>query len=76
MRLLVFSNCELDHRLGSGRTRLAWSAGLRERGHTVDIVDTAALLGAGDARTGRRARLGWRGLRWLTGHDLSGYDLI
>ena len=76
LRLLVFSNCELDHRLGSGRTRLAWSAGLRERGHAVDIVDTAALLGHDGTRPGRRARIGWRGLRWLTGHDLSGYDLI
>ena len=76
MRLLVFSNCELDHRLGSGRTRLAWSAGLRERGHEVDVVDTATLLGADGEQPGRRLRIGWRGLRWLAGHDLSRYDLI
>ena len=76
MRLLVFSNCELDHRLGSGRTRLAWSAGLQARGHGVDIVDTGTLLGTDGARPGRRARIGWRGLRWLAGHELSGYDLI
>ena len=76
MRVLVFSNCELDHCLGSGRTRLAWSDGLCVRGHTVEIVDTDALLGADGARPGRRARIGWRGLRWLTSHDLSRYDLI
>ena len=46
MHVLVsfFSNCELDPLLGSGRTRLAWAAGLRGLGHTVDIVDTGDLL--------------------------------
>ena len=76
MRLLVFSNCELDPLLGSGRTRLAWSAGLRARGHTVDIVDTGELLGRDGSGPGRRARMGWQGLRWLQRHDLSAYDLI
>ena len=76
MRVLVFSNCELDHHIGSGRTRLAWSGGLRARGHTVEIVDTRALLGTGEPGTGWRARMGWSGLRWLTSHDLSRYDVI
>lgn len=76
MRVLVFSNCELDPYLGSGRTRLAWAAGLRGFGHEVDIVDTAALLGRDGDRAGRRARIGWRGLQWLRAHDLSRYDLI
>ncbi len=76
MRLLVFSNTQLDPLLGSGRTRLAWSAGLRARGYPVHIVDTDALLGIGDHAPGRRLRMGWRGLRWLQGHDLARYDLI
>ena len=77
VRVLVFSNCELDHRLGSGRTRLAWSNGLRARGHTVEVVATDTLLpGVDGERPGRRARIGWRGLRWLRSHDLSRYDLI
>ena len=63
--------------LGSGRTRLAWSAGLRELGHDVETVETDELLGdAKDESRGRRARLGWRGWRWLRTHDLSRFDLI
>ena len=62
---------------GSGRTRLAWSAGLREGGHDVDMVETDVLLGAArDETRGRRARLGWNGWRWLETHDLTCYDLI
>lgn len=76
MHVLVFSNCELDPLLGSGRTRLAWAAGLRGLGHTVDIVDTGDLLGPASHAPGRRARMGWSGLRWLQRHDLSRYDLI
>ena len=76
MRVLVFSNIDLDPLLGSGRTRLAWAAGLRGFGHTVEIVDTAALFGADSHMPGRRARMGWQGLRWLQSHDLSRYDLI
>ena len=76
MHLLVFSNIQLDPMLGSGRTRLAWSAGLRACGHTVDIVDTDALLGSDGDAPGRRLRMGWRGLRWLRGRDLARYALI
>ena len=76
MRILAFSNCPLDHVLGSGRTRLAWTAGLRALGHTVDVVTSDDLLGTADARPGRRARLGLNGWRWQRAHDLSCYDLI
>ncbi len=42
--------------LGSGRTRLAWSAGLRELGHEVETVEADELLGAQkDESRGRRA---------------------
>ncbi len=63
--------------LGSGRTRLAWSAGLRELGHEVETVEADELLGPQkDEPRGRRVRLGWRGWRWLQTHDLSRFDLI
>ena len=76
MKILAFSNCPLDHALGSGRTRLAWTAGLRARGHSVDVVTSDDLLGASGARPGRRARMGFHGWRWQRAHDLSRYDLI
>ena len=39
MKILVLSNCPLDPMLGSGKTRLMWSNGLREHGHTVDVLE-------------------------------------
>ena len=76
MKVLVFSNCPLDPVLGSGRTRLAWTAGLREWGHEVDIVTSDDLLGPSGGGAGRRARMGFQGWRWQRAHDLSRYDLI
>ncbi len=77
MKIIALSNCALDPVLGSGRTRLAWSSGLRALGHEVRIVDTSELLPAGDQQpTGRRLRLGWNGWRWLETHDLTDVDLI
>jgi len=38
MKILVFSNCELDPSLGSGKTHLRWSEGLKTLGHQVDVV--------------------------------------
>lgn len=39
MKILSLSTCPLDPVLGSGKTRLRWSQGLRELGHTVDMVE-------------------------------------
>jgi glycosyltransferase involved in cell wall biosynthesis len=38
MKILSFSTCPLDPMLGSGKTRLRWSTGLRELGHTVEVM--------------------------------------
>ena len=77
MKILLFSNAPLDPKTGSGLTRLAWSAGLRARGHDVRTVETDELLGgARNHVRGRRARIGWNCWRWLQAHDLSGFDLI
>ncbi len=77
LKIVAFSNCLLDPVFGSGRTRLAWSSGLRALGHEVRVVDTQELLPGGeeDPRD-RRWRLGWNGWRWLQTHDLSQIDLI
>jgi glycosyltransferase involved in cell wall biosynthesis len=77
VKIIAFSNCLLDPVLGSGRTRLAWSAGLRALGHEVRVVDTQELLAGSKENPGdRRWRLGWNGWRWLQTHDLSEVDLI
>ena len=77
MKIIALSNCPLDPVLGSGRTRLAWSAGLRALGHEVRTVDTTELLPNADENpSGRRLRMGWNGWRWLETHDLKGVDLI
>jgi glycosyltransferase involved in cell wall biosynthesis len=39
MRILSLSTCPLDPTLGSGKTRLRWSEGLRALGHTVEMVE-------------------------------------
>lgn len=77
MNILALSNCALNSALGSGQTRLAWSEGLRARGHRVETVDTDALLGPDrDRPRGRRRRLAWRAWRALTTRDLRGVDLV
>ncbi len=38
MRVLTLSNCPLDAALGSGYVALGYAAGLRARGHQVDIL--------------------------------------
>ncbi len=77
MKILSLSNCRLDRLLGSGRTRHAWADGLTALGHEVTLVDSEALIGAAEHRpTGRRARLTVAAWRWLSGADLSSYDLI
>lgn len=42
MRILVLSSCPLDPILGSGKTRLRWSQGLRALGHEVDVFEPKA----------------------------------
>jgi len=39
MRVLTVSSCPLDPLLGSGKTRLRWSEGLRNLGHEVDVLE-------------------------------------
>jgi glycosyltransferase involved in cell wall biosynthesis len=39
MRILSLGNCELVPFLGSGKSRLRWSAGFRALGHTFDVLE-------------------------------------
>lgn len=76
VRILAFSNCPLDPLLGSGQTRIAWSEGLRQRGHEVSVWDSDALLGPPSKPFGRRWRLGLAARTRVAAEDLSGIDLI
>lgn len=76
MRILSFGNCPLDPRFGSGKTRLAWSEGLRACGHTVETRDAPALLTPFARRLGFRLGLAWAGRRDVGALDLSRYDVV
>lgn len=39
MKILSLTNCPLDPSLGSGKTVLRWSEGLRNLGHSVDVFE-------------------------------------
>lgn len=58
MKILSLSTCQLDPTLGSGKTRLRWSEGLRRLGHRVDVVepkDFETFYGQDRARRFRQA---------------------
>jgi glycosyltransferase involved in cell wall biosynthesis len=76
MRILSLSNCPLDPNLGSGKTRLARSGGLRQRGHQVDVWGPDALLRPLARRAGFRLGLAWSARRALARADLNSVDLV
>lgn len=76
MRILSLSNCPLDPCLGSGKTRLARTGGLRERGHEVEVLDTDAILRPLVRRAGFRLGLAWSARQALAKADLSSFDLV
>lgn len=39
MRILSFTNCPLDSRLGSGKTVIHYSQGLRDSGHDIKVLE-------------------------------------
>jgi glycosyltransferase involved in cell wall biosynthesis len=57
MRILVYSNCALDPTLGSGKTRVRFTEGLRARGHTVRTVEPAEMQFWSGFPAGHRFRL-------------------
>ncbi|HEY9869768.1 MAG TPA: glycosyltransferase family 4 protein [Candidatus Obscuribacterales bacterium] len=77
MKILTITNCPLDPTLGSGKTVLRYSLGLRERGHTVDVFepkDYEFLPAARRARQLRQALGSWLELPGKV--KTSAYDLI
>jgi glycosyltransferase involved in cell wall biosynthesis len=63
MRILQYSNCPLDPSLGSGKTRLRFSSGLRALGHDVRVIEPAAFELWPALRSGKRFRQAMGALR-------------
>lgn len=59
MRILSLSTCPLDPLLGSGKTRLRWSTGLRELGHSVEMVEPKSYETWYGMRRALRFRQAW-----------------
>ena len=59
MNILALGNCELSPFLGSGKTRIAWSSGLRERGHTVEVLQPSDFEFCPALRLGKRFRMAY-----------------
>ena len=76
MRILSFGNSPLDPRFGSGKTRLAWSQGLRALGHDVETRDPASLLTPWSRRLGFRLGLAWAARRAMARADLARVDVV
>jgi glycosyltransferase involved in cell wall biosynthesis len=77
MRILSFSTCPLDPLLGSGKTRLRWSTGLRELGHSVDMVEPKAYETWHGMRRALRFRQAWGACDFVKEKLQDGkYDLI
>jgi glycosyltransferase involved in cell wall biosynthesis len=77
VRVLTLTNCPLDPRLGSGKTVIAFSAGLRAAGCTVDVL-TPDDFEPYQVRTGRAAkfRRAWYAWRAVPPRLAQSYDLI
>ena len=76
MRILSFGNCPMDPTLGSGKTRLARSEGLRAKGHQVETWDSPRLFQRWAGRLGVRLGLACSARRVIAGRNLRDYDLI
>ncbi len=77
MRILSLSTCPLDPLLGSGKTRLRWSEGLRALGHTVSIFEPKDYETWHGARRALRFRQAWGACGFVkTKLQEADYDLI
>lgn len=66
MKILTVTNCSLDPTLGSGKTVLKYSQGLRDKGHKVDVLapqDYIIVPALGAARRWRQALGAWRQIK-------------
>jgi glycosyltransferase involved in cell wall biosynthesis len=76
MRILSLSNCPLERQLGSGKTVLMWSEGLRARGHQVTVFPPSDFEPWPTVQTARKFRQAIGAWRRLDGMELTEFDLI
>jgi glycosyltransferase involved in cell wall biosynthesis len=77
MKILSLSTCPLDPLLGSGKTRLRWSEGLRELGHSVEMAEPRDYETWHGMRRALRFRQAWGACSFVKHKLESGsYDLI
>jgi glycosyltransferase involved in cell wall biosynthesis len=77
MKILSLSTCPLDPLLGSGKTRLRWSEGLRELGHTVDMAEPPDYETWHGMRRALRFRQAWGACSFVKQQlEARSYDLI
>jgi len=76
MKVLSLTNTPLDPALGSGKTVLAWSQGLRDLGHEVDVLPPESFYRPWPGDKGKRIKMRIDA-RKLAGRILEGaYDLV
>jgi glycosyltransferase involved in cell wall biosynthesis len=77
MKILSIGNCELLPTLGSGKTRLRWSEGLRALGHKVDQLEPRDYKPLVGFPRGKRLRLAL-GANWEAARSLrqQHYDVV
>lgn len=66
----------MDRFLGSGKTRLMWSQGLRNLGHDVEVWEPADFEWKPGSSRGRKLRFAWGSWRKLKNADWASWDLI
>ncbi|MDY6781653.1 MAG: glycosyltransferase family 4 protein [Cyanobacteriota bacterium] len=77
MKILSLTNCPLDPSLGSGKTVLRWSEGLRKLGHTVDVCEPKDYQLWSKIRRGIKFRLAGGAWHYLRNRVNSNkYDLV
>jgi glycosyltransferase involved in cell wall biosynthesis len=77
MKILSLSTCPLDPHLGSGKTRLRWSEGLRELGHSVDMAEPQDYETWHGMRRALRFRQAWGACGFVKRKlEADNYDLI
>jgi len=76
MKILALGNCPLDRFLGSGKTRLMWSEGLKSLGHEVEVWEPNRFEWRPGSPRARKLRYSWGSWQALKKMDLTSFDLI